>query len=156
MERLSDVDVLRCFRWWKHKKQCRYFGMFLLISAAVLSLFTALWYAGLDTFRKTDVVFGFVALLIFEAVALRYFARWLGMFRLEMDQYWFATATGKYKIRTPRRQVKGYRITAKANEKSVDARCVKKSYYKIQAGQRVLLFTTGSDGVHCVHLDVGQ
>lgn len=148
------VDVSRCFRWWKRKQQFQCFGWFLLISLVVCLLFAVLWYVGFDTFQKKDVIFGLAILALFEAVALRYIILWIRLFRLEMDRYWIATVTGKYKLRTPRKQVKGYRITARISSKDVDAKCVKKTYYKVQEGQRVLFFTTGDDVIHCVHLDI--
>lgn len=154
MDKYSDMDVLRLFRWWKRKKQYRYLGMFLLIFTTVLLMFAVLWHAGIDTFKKTDVIFGFAVLAVFAAIAIRYLVLWIGMLRLEMDKYWVATVKEKHKIRTPRRQVKGYRITAEVCEKTVEASCVKKTYYKTQVGQRILIFTTGNDVIYCVHLDV--
>lgn len=148
-----NVEELRVFRWWKRKQRHRYFRMFVLITVAVIAVTYVLWYAGFDTFRRNDLIFGLASLGLFQVIALYQFALCVKMFSKKIDQCWAGVVTEKYKEKYPNKRLKCYRITAKTSAGEMDAVCLKKSFYAVKTGSRVLLFTVGTSKIHCVHLD---
>ena len=127
--------------------------MFLLITGTVVTLTAILWAAGLDTFRKSDVIFGFAALLLFQAIALGQLVQGLQILALTMARWWIGTATAKHKELYPNKRVKGYRITAHTGTETFDAVCLKQTFARLQKGDRLLMFSAGSATIYGVHLD---
>ena len=127
--------------------------MAVLITIVVAAITYICWIAGLDTFRKQDLLFGFAALGLFQVLAIRQFLLGQRIFHSKIERFWYGTVLAKHKVNYPNKRVKSYHITVKVSDESVYTNCLKKTYDTAQPGQRVLVFSIGASKRYCVHPD---
>lgn len=140
------------FKDWKRRRSKYYMQNSILILGTVILIFTGLIFAGMENFKLKEIIFAILFLLFFVGVGVSQAKKWIMSKNLKIDEYWYGTVTDMYRNLRQNKKVKNYRIVADVGEKTLEGICLLETYKRVKIGDRVVLFTVGTETIYCIQL----
>lgn len=146
------IEESSAFKDWKRRRSKYYIQNTILIWGTVILISTGLIFAGVENFELKEILFAIILLLLFGGVGAIQAKKWIKSKNQKIDACWFGTVTDMYRNLRQNKKVKNYRIVADVEGKTLEGMCLLETYKRVKVGDRVLLFTVGTETIYCIQL----
>lgn len=148
-----NIDELPGLRRWMKKRSHYYFRNGVLTLAILTMLGFLFWVAEIDDTNIKEVLFLACFFLFVSLYSCYQFVLWVRSFKWNIGNYWFGRIIALHCIYSAKKKIRGYRIIADVNGKTMEGACLVDTYNRAKIGDKILLFTLKGDKVFCVHPD---
>ena len=150
----GSVESSSGFRRWKKRRRKSYLQCALMILVLEVLVSVMVFSDPVSELRRQDLIFGILGLIGFALLAVYCLYQWVRFFFVRVRRVRQGTVLEKSRYSrgtlVKQKRNRNYYVTARSGGETLEALCLFDVYHDLAPGDRVVLFTIGTEQWHAI------